>query len=172
MFYERRSNKKSWHNQHSRQVQVQSHGPKQASPPCTAMLLKSFTGESLIETMLLEKITSIRRREKSRPECVLSLNRQIADQTEDYICMYVWYKNKWMCQRMMDDQGNVLHPCSLIQPAEPPQSIWACLTTSSVREKPFSVQRCMVLKVTPFLIANQDVVLSVQILIHKTPLMQ
>lgn len=58
--------------------------------------------------------------EKSRSECVLSPNRQIADQTEDYICMYVWCKNKWMCQRMMDDQGNVLHPCSLIQPAEPP----------------------------------------------------
>lgn len=24
--------------------------------------------------------------------------------------LYVWRGYKWMCQQMMDDQGNVLHP--------------------------------------------------------------
>lgn len=43
-----------------------------------------------------------------------------ADQTQDYNCMYVWRRYKWMCQRMMDDQGNVLHPWSLIQLAQSP----------------------------------------------------
>lgn len=30
--------------------------------------------------------------------------------------MYVWCGYKWMCQWMMNDQGNVLNPWSLIQP--------------------------------------------------------
>lgn len=44
-----------------------------------------------------------------------------------------------------------------------PLSIWAA--TSSVREKPFSVLWCMVLKVIPCFITNQDVVL----LVYCTP---
>lgn len=65
--------------------------------------------------------------------------------------MYVWCEYKWMCQRMMDDQGNALHPRSLTQPAQSPHLSEPALATSSVREKPFSVQRSMVLKVIPFL---------------------
>lgn len=98
---------------------------------------------------------------QTRPERVLCRNCQIADQTEDYICMYVWCEYKWMCQRMMDDQGNVLHPCSLIQPAQSPIHLSLPQLPHLSGKSHFLCSGAWCLRLFHFFITNRDVVLPV-----------